>query len=265
MADFEIPAATAPGGAVGSSPGYSAPASYSPGYQEPGAGFAPPSAPQGPAEEKRRESSGRGCRCSKKTSVRNIILIVVYYLFKFGMISYLIVSAISSAMHNPFGIIVDYAVPMGFMVVDFWVSKNLAGRCLGRLRWHTYTVKGRTYLHYEYDLHPEDKVNKFDRMMLWLGLWLGPILWALDFISFFFQLNIIILPVPILGLYLTSITLSRYLRCSSTRKKVIRQQKIAERKAATGGADGPAAPSFTQQMAAAATTAAVNAAVSNYV
>ena len=46
-------------------------------------------------------------------------------------------------------LVVNYICHSVGIAINFYNNKNFAGRYLGRLRWHTYVVEGKTYYYFE--------------------------------------------------------------------------------------------------------------------
>lgn len=202
MADFVVPE---------SNDNFQAVNEYS---TKPQKGVKAPKAAKGP-------SNRRGeCRCGKKTT--HPIIMSFYFIFKLAPLAYLIATALANLP-----VTADYMVCLLTLTFDFWFTKNVAGRILSLYRWHSYVVEGKTY--YYFETSDSDEVAKFDRVMFWFGVWLSPVYWVIFFIVQFFTLKLWLLPVPIIGVIVSSVNVAGYVKCWKEKRRRIREAKRAER------------------------------------
>lgn len=103
------------------------------------------------------------------------------------------------------------------IAVNFYNTKNFAGRYLGRLRWHTYVVEGKTY--YYFESMPKDDQGKVDNAVFWICLWFPAVYYVVLTIAYIFTVQVVNLPITIVGAIASIVNLSAYIRCSSDAKR----------------------------------------------
>ena len=103
------------------------------------------------------------------------------------------------------------------IAVNFYNTKNFAGRYLGRLRWHTYVVEGKTY--YYFESMPKDDQGKLDNTIFWICLWFPSIYYIVLTIAYIFTMQLTNLPITIVGAIASIVNLGAYIRCSSDAKR----------------------------------------------
>eukprot|EP00703_Trepomonas_sp_PC1_P001091 JAP95515.1 Transmembrane domain-containing protein [Trepomonas sp. PC1] len=122
--------------------------------------------------------------------------------------------------------IINYIVMFIGIAVQFYETKNFAGRYLAGLRWHTYTVEGKTY--YYFEQRNQEEVSKCDKSVFWGCLWGMVVLYALETIVYLFSIltaNIKLLaytPIAVIGEISSVLNLMGYIKCSSDYKKKLK-------------------------------------------
>ena len=114
---------------------------------------------------------------------------------------------------------IAYIIGIAF---NFYNTKNFAGRFLGKLRWHTYSVEGKTY--YYFESMAKDGQSKLDSIVFWSCLWFTPAYYlALTIADIIIVTRIMQIPVTIVGMIAGIVNLSAYMRCSQDAKKKLRE------------------------------------------
>ncbi|KAH0570603.1 hypothetical protein SS50377_26887 [Spironucleus salmonicida] len=178
------------------------------------------------APKKEKQISGN--KLTRNTS--HPLMIIVYLLVKaypltFGLVN--IFFRINQA--------VIYICQAVGIVLDFYTSKNLAGRYLAGIRWHTYVVEGKTYYYFE---SKDIVMSKLDKSVFWGGMWFSPIYYLAFTFADFFTFGFLKLPLDILGMFATGSNLIAYLRCSKDAKAKMKEMaQGVTKQAATAAVD----------------------------
>ena len=84
----------------------------------------------------------KGNKCSRNTTHVFAILvdlIFTFYPLTFGIVMFFVSQPVA----------VEYIAYIIGIAFNFYNTKNFAGRYLGKIRWHTYVVDGKTYYYFE--------------------------------------------------------------------------------------------------------------------
>ena len=145
-------------------------------------------------------------------NTKHPVAVVVFVAFKLFPLVFGLVDIFVSI--SQVGTYISYALGIA---MDFYNTKNYAGRFLGKMRWHTYVVDKRQY--YYFESLPVHEQSKFDKWVFWGGLWLGVIYYAALILTYFVTLKFTSLPIVIAGFMAGLVNLQGYIRCSQDAAK----------------------------------------------
>ncbi|CAL5970617.1 Golgi_apparatus membrane protein TVP23 homolog [Hexamita inflata] len=155
----------------------------------------------------------KGNKLTRNTS--HWLAMIIYCLFTFYPIIYGIVSIFAKP-----GLVANYIAFAVGIGLGFYNTKNFAGRYLGKLRWHTYTVEGKTY--YYFESMSKEGQSKLDNVVFWTGLWFTPVYFIVISIAYILTLQATSIPITIVGSIAGFVNLSAYIRCSNDYKKKLK-------------------------------------------
>ena len=97
--------------------------------------------------------------------------------------------------------------------------KNFAGRFLGKLRWHTYIVEGKTYFYYE-NL-PVSERSTLDNWVFWSCLWFSVLFNILRVVLNVLGFDLLATFIAVIGFVAGTGNLAPYIKCSREAKKTM--------------------------------------------
>ncbi|KZT55924.1 DUF846-domain-containing protein [Calocera cornea HHB12733] len=96
--------------------------------------------------------------------------------------------------------VLSTVVVVVLLAMDFWNTRNVAGRILVGLRfWNQVDEDGESYWVFE-SRDPSRPANPVDSRMFWTALYVFPVLWLLLFIVSILKFSISFLPIVLLAL-----------------------------------------------------------------
>ena len=141
-----------------------------------------------------------------------VAIIVTIFLTIFPIIFSLISLFVSNAVPL-------LLVQLAGIAILYYHMKNFAGRFLGRLRWHTYIVEGKTYFYYE-NLPLADR-STLDNWVFWSCLWFSVLFNILRVVLNVLGFDLLATFIAIIGFVAGIGNLAPYIKCSREAKKAI--------------------------------------------
>ncbi|KAK9831844.1 hypothetical protein WJX81_000735 [Elliptochloris bilobata] len=138
-------------------------------------------------------------------------------LFKIAsVVVYMICGLLSSSF------ITNFVVVTILLMLDFWTTKNVAGRLLVGLRyWNEVTDEGSNW-RFETLEAGQRAINGKDKAVFWWSLWTLPILWLLMGVVALVKLKVDYLLVVVVALVLSGANVVGYTKCSKEASQQLR-------------------------------------------
>ncbi|XP_068618449.1 uncharacterized Golgi apparatus membrane protein-like protein CG5021 isoform X1 [Battus philenor] len=107
--------------------------------------------------------------------------------------------------------IASFVLVILLLSADFWTVKNISGRLLVGLRWWNYVDDdGKSHWVFE---SRQNRVNRNESRLFWLGLILCPMIWSGFFLICLFSLKFKWMLLVLIALTLTGANLYGYVKC----------------------------------------------------